>query len=174
MGTACTPAPWPGSALRPEPSPDSLLPPPRAPGAVLMAPGKKAREHVGSVDHRGAPADCVYLSGLRRGCVCGGGHQLRQEGAGVRSALQCALLTVGGAGGGRPGWRAPPRTELGRSRLSSSSPQAGRPPWREHLTGRRRRSPKAKQEWDFSCQESTCPQLSSEAAAWPRGYQRTF
>lgn len=113
-GTACTPAPWPGSALRPEPSADSLLPPPRASGAVIVAPGKKARESVGSVDHRGAPADCVYLLGLRRGCVCGGGggHQLWQEGVGVRSALQCPLLTVGGAGGGRPGWRAPPRTEL--------------------------------------------------------------
>lgn len=48
-------------------------------------------------------------------------------------------------------------------------PQAGCPPWREHLKGRRRRSPKAKQEQDFSSPESTCPlavQQGCSLATW--------
>lgn len=105
VGHSLHPRPRPGSALRPEPSADSLLPPPRASGAVIMAPGKKARESVGSVDHRGAPADCVYLSGLRRGCVCWGGGTSsgrRGWGSALPSSAPCSLW-AGPAGGGLAG-----------------------------------------------------------------------
>lgn len=143
-GTACTPAPWPGSALRPEPSADSLLPPPRASGAVIVAPGKKARESVGSVDHRGAPADCVYLLGLRRGCVCGGGGGAPALAGGGGGPL-CPPVPPAHCGRGRRGeaWlEGSSQDRADRSRLESSSPQAGRPPWREHLTRRRSAAPR--------------------------------
>lgn len=142
---------------------------------MIIAPSKKARESVDSADCRcdGAPADYVYLFGLRRKlCLWWGGPPALAEGGGGLLCPPVPLLTRQGRQG--EAWLEGSSEDRAGQEQSLSCPRQMPTLEREHLKKKEAQPPRPGRSRISAAQKIPARQLSSEAAAWPRGYQTTF